>query len=148
MESSIDRQSSNGMPPPAEEVPVLVQQESGLRHCSDTSSTGDSEQPDYYNTIYSDSDLTDLARAGKEGTPPCNHRGTCNKGLICQCCNKAYCIHQSEFFTRHEKKCKGVACDGSKSGKYKVMHVFVIRDRLHNIPMIVGKLMMNNSILF
>lgn len=99
---------------------------------SSETSSGDSMQLD---NIYSDADLTDIARAGTELTPPCNHRGTCDKSLICQCCNKAYCIYQSEYFTRHWKKCKSITDESDhEPGKYNnykiVNNNITFRDRL------------------
>ena len=77
---------------------------------------------------YTDGELTDIARAGNAETPPCRHRGDCNNmSLICQYCGKAYCtIYQSQFFTRHEKKCQQAINSGSdsepgtKSSRYRL----------------------------
>ena len=77
---------------------------------SDTSS-GDSDNP----KRFTDGELTDIARAGKEGTPLCSHRGACEMRLICPFCNKPYCMHQSQFFTRHKMRCQGVLATTGES---------------------------------
>ena len=90
---------------------------------SDTSS-GNSDNPNRF----TDGELTDIARAGKEGTPPCSHRGACEKRLICPFCKEAYCMHQSEFFTRHKMRCRGVlATTGeSESGTKCIIIIMII----------------------
>ena len=76
------------------------------------SSSSDSEDS-HHPTRYTDSELTDIALAGK--TPPCKHRGPCDMRLICRYCHKAYCVYQSQFFTRHEKKCQRAISSTSDS---------------------------------
>lgn len=77
---------------------------SSVVESSDNISSEDSHHPNRF----TDGELTDIARAGNAETPPCRHRGPCdnNMSLICQYCGKAYCVYQSQFFTRHEKKCQ------------------------------------------
>jgi hypothetical protein len=77
---------------------------------SDTSSV-DTDHPNRF----TDDQLTDIAIAGKGETPPCSHRGPCNMSLICHYCGKAYCISQSQYFTRHKKKCQRAITSTSDS---------------------------------
>ena len=82
---SIDRQSSNEMAERHDASSVLDSSETSSR---------DSEKPD---NMYSDADLTDIVRAGKEKIPPCSHRGRCERSLICECCTKTYYIPSSNL---------------------------------------------------
>ncbi len=68
-------------------------------------STSEDTESDHPNR-FTDGELTDIAIAGIGETPPCRHQGACDMSLICQYCGKAYCISQSQFCTRHEKKCQ------------------------------------------
>ena len=87
--------------------------------CGNVSSNGDASSEDSDNpNRFTDGELTDIARTGIEGTPPCRHRGDCDMSLICQYCNKAYCatLSQSKFFTRHKKMCRLQGASESEPG--------------------------------